>query len=178
MINFVGGFCMEMKKTKKLTMAAMFVAIGVVLGNIIYIPVGVSKCFPIQHAINVLAATILGPAYSVMIAFSISLLRNILGTGSLLAFPGSMIGALLAGMIYKYTQNIYKASIGEVFGTGVLGGMMAFPVAKYFMGKEVATFFFVYPFILSSVGGSIIAVVLIKVLDKYTKTQIGTNEEK
>ena len=51
---------MEMKKTKKLTMAAMFVAIGVVLGNIIYIPVGVSKCFPIQHAINVLAATILG----------------------------------------------------------------------------------------------------------------------
>lgn len=37
-----------MKGIKKLTMAAMFVAIGVILGNIIYIPVGVSKCFPMQ----------------------------------------------------------------------------------------------------------------------------------
>ncbi len=162
---------MEDKKIKKLTMAAMFVAIGVMLGNIIYIPVGVSKCFPIQHAINILSATILGPIYSVMIAFSISLLRNILGTGSFLAFPGSMIGALLAGLVYRYTKNKYIASVGEVFGTGVLGGLLAFPVAKYFMGKEVVVFFFVYPFILSSVGGSILAIIILKIMEKNIRNK-------
>lgn len=40
--------------TKKLTLAAMFISLGVVLGNLIYIPVGVSKCFPVQHTVNIL----------------------------------------------------------------------------------------------------------------------------
>lgn len=165
---------MGTKKTKKLTMAGMFMAIGVALGNLIYIPIGVSKCFPVQHAINVLSATILGPIYSVGIAFSISLLRNILGTGSLLAFPGSMIGALIAGLFYKYTKNKYVSAIGEVFGTGVLGGFLAFPLAKYIMGKEVAVLFFVYPFILSSVGGSVLSLVILNVVEKNKKTQANT----
>lgn len=166
---------MENSGTKRLTMAAMFVAIGVILGNVVYIPVGVSKCFPIQHAINVMSAVILGPGYGVLIAFVISLLRNILGTGSLLAFPGSMIGALLAGLAYKYTKNKYITSIAEVFGTGVLGGLVAFLVAKYFMGKEVAIFFFVYPFILSSIGGSLIAIIILKVMEKYTNILSNSN---
>lgn len=166
---------MKNSGTKRLTMAAMFVAIGVILGNVVYIPVGVSKCFPIQHAINVMSAVILGPGYGVLIAFVISLLRNILGTGSLLAFPGSMIGALLAGFTYKYTKNKYITSIAEVFGTGVLGGLVAFPVAKYFMGKEVAIFFFVYPFILSSIGGSLIAIIILKVMEKYTNILSNSN---
>lgn len=166
---------MKNSGTKRLTMAAMFVAIGVILGNVVYIPVGVSKCFPIQHAINVMSAVILGPGYGVLIAFVISLLRNILGTGSLLAFPGSMIGALLAGLAYKYTKNKYITSIAEVFGTGVLGGLIAFPVAKYFMGKEVAIFFFVYPFILSSIGGSLIAIIILKVMEKYTNILSNSN---
>lgn len=158
---------MDNNKTKKLAIAAMFVAIGVVLGNVIFIPVGVSKCFPIQHTINVLSATILGPFYGVGVAFCISLIRNILGTGSLLAFPGSMIGALLAGLIYRQTKNCYFTAIGEVFGTGVLGGLVAFPIAKFIMGKDIVAFFFVYPFILSSIGGSIIAVILSKVMERY-----------
>ncbi len=166
---------MKNSGTKRLTMAAMFVAIGVILGNVVYIPVGVSKCFPIQHAINVMSAVILGPGYGVLIAFVISLLRNILGTGSLLAFPGSMIGALLAGLAYKYTKNKYITFIAEVFGTGVLGGLVAFPVAKYFMGKEVAIFFFVYPFILSSIGGSLIAIIILKVMEKYTNILSNSN---
>ncbi|MCR2044163.1 energy coupling factor transporter S component ThiW [Anaerosalibacter massiliensis] len=165
---------MGTKKTKKLTMAGMFTAIGVALGNLIYIPIGASKCFPVQHVINVLSATILGPIYSVGIAFSISLLRNILGTGSLLAFPGSMIGALIAGLFYKYTKNKYISAVGEVFGTGVLGGFLAFPLAKYIMGKEVAVLFFVYPFILSSIGGSVLSLVILNIVEKNRKIQVNT----
>lgn len=151
--------------TRKLTISAMFISIGVVLGNLVYIPVGVSKCFPIQHTINLLSAIILGPFYSTTVAFLISLIRNLIGTGSFLAFPGSMIGAFLAGVIYKKTKNSYGAAIGEIFGTGVLGGLTAFPIAKYIMGKEVIAFFFVYPFLLSTIGGSIIGLILIKIFN-------------
>ncbi len=82
-------------KIHKLTLAALLVAIGTLSAHLIYIPAGISKCFPVQHAINVLGAVILGPGYATAVAFVISCLRNMFGTGSLLAFPGSMIGACL-----------------------------------------------------------------------------------
>ena len=78
-------------KIHKLTLAALLVAIGTLSAHLIYIPAGISKCFPVQHAINVLGAVILGPGYATAVAFVISCLRNMFGTGSLLAFPGSMV---------------------------------------------------------------------------------------
>ena len=152
-------------KTKKLTVASLLIAIGVITGNIIFIPVGVSKCFPMQHTINVLAAVILGPGYGVAIAFCISLLRNILGTGSLLAFPGSMIGAMLAGIIYMKTGERFFAVAGEIFGTGILGGLLAFPIANLIMGKKVGALFFIAPFLISTIGGSLIAYFILRVLE-------------
>jgi len=86
-------------KTKKLTLSAMFIALGVLSSSLIYIPVGASKCFPVQHAINVICAVLLGPVYSVLIAFCIALIRNLLGTGSIMAFPRSMVGAFLAALL-------------------------------------------------------------------------------
>lgn len=148
--------------TKKLTFTALFMAIGVMSAHLVYIPAGVAKCFPVQHAINVLLAAALGTRYSVGAAFGISLLRNVLGTGSLLAFPGSMIGAALAGMLYKRTNHILGAVAGEIIGTGVIGGLLAYPVAKYMLGSSAGAFFFVVPFLVSSVGGSVIAWVLYK----------------
>ena len=148
--------------TKKLTISAMFIAIAVLAGNIIYIPVGASKCFPIQHTVNVLSAVLLGPYYAVLNAFCISLLRNLIGTGSLLAFPGSMVGALLSGLIFKYTKNDLYASIGEVIGTGILGGLIAVPISVLIMGKEAGALVYVIPFAISSIGGSIIAYLILK----------------
>lgn len=158
-------------KTKKITLSSLFIAIAVISSNIIFIPVGVAKCFPVQHIINVISGVILGPWYAVGIAFSTSLIRNILGTGTLLAFPGSMIGAFLAGYIYLKTKNALGATLGEVFGTGIIGGLLAFPIAKFIIGKDVAALFFVTPFLISSIGGSIIAYLLIKAVD-FSKINI------
>lgn len=155
-------------KTRKMTLSSLLIAIGVITGNIIFIPVGAAKCFPIQHTINILSAVLLGPSYSVAIAFCISLLRNFLGTGSLLAFPGSMIGALLAGILYCKTNKVPLAIMGEIFGTGILGALVAFPIAYLVMGKNVAALFFVTPFLISTIGGSIIAYFLIRAWD-FTK---------
>ena len=154
---------MKRESVVKLVLSGMFVALAVVLSTF-SIPVGGSKCFPIQHMVNVLAAVFLGPWYGVAIAFCTSLIRNILGTGTLLAFPGSMIGALCCGLVYKHTGKLTLTYIAEVIGTGILGGLLAFPVAAFIMGKEVALFVYVVPFLVSTIGGTVIAAVLITIL--------------
>ena len=154
---------MKRESVVKLVLSGMFVALAVVLSTF-SIPVGGSKCFPIQHMVNVLAAVFLGPWYGVGIAFCTSLIRNILGTGTLLAFPGSMIGALCCGHVYKLTGKLTLTYIAEVIGTGILGGLLAYPVAAFVMGKEVALFVYVVPFLVSTIGGTVIAAVLITIL--------------
>lgn len=151
-----------MKNIRKLTLSGIFIALGVALSPY-SIPIGAAKCFPIQHLINVISAVMLGPLYAVINAFAISFLRNIFGMGSLLAFPGSMLGALLAGVLYKKWHNHRVAAVGEVIGTGFLGSMLAYPVATFFMGKEVGAFFFVMPFLISTAAGSLIALVILEV---------------
>ncbi|WP_022756065.1 energy coupling factor transporter S component ThiW [Butyrivibrio fibrisolvens] len=156
---------MKKAEVKKLVVAAMFVALAVSLSTFSF-PIGASKCFPIQHMVNVLSAVFLGPWYGVLVAFCTSLIRNLLGTGTLLAFPGSMVGALCCGLVYKISRKLIPTYIAEVIGTGILGGIIAFPVASLVMGKEAALFTYVVPFLVSTVGGTVIAALLITVLYK------------
>jgi energy coupling factor transporter S component ThiW len=144
-------------KTKKIALSGILIALGVSVGHIFYIPVGVARCFPMQHFVNVISAVVLGPYYAIGNALIISILRNILGVGSLLAFPGSMIGAALASVLYKKSENIKSAIIGELIGTGLIGSIVSYPVASFIMGKEVAVFAFVIPFFVSSLSGVLIA---------------------
>ena len=163
---------------KKLALAGMQTALGVCL-SAFSIPVGASKCFPIQHLLNVLAGVFLGPSYALGFAFSTALIRNLLGTGSLLAFPGSMAGAFLGAVLYRYTRKIWTAFAGEIVGTGILGGMMCYPMALLLMGnQEAALFTYVVPFLISTIGGCISAAMLLGALYKsgafhYLKSMIG-----
>lgn len=146
---------------KKIAAGGMLAALAVALSGF-SIPMGASKCFPIQHMVNVLAGVFLGPSYGVSIAFSASLLRNILGTGSLLAFPGSMAGAFLCALLFKKTKKLFAAYFGEVFGTGIIGAVLCYPVAALFMNQSAALFFYVLPFLLSTVCGTVMAFILIE----------------
>ena len=101
--------------------------------------------------------------YALLNAFVTSLIRNIMGTGSLLAFPGSMVGALLAGILYKKFRNPIIAVIGEVIGTGILGALLAYPIAAILLGKEVALFVYIIPFTMSCSAGAVIAYFFVKI---------------
>lgn len=154
---------MKKTNTKKIALASIFCAIAVV-GSLFSFPVFGSKCAPIQHMINILCAILLGPGYGITVAFAASLIRNMLGLGTLMAFPGSMIGALLCGLVYKFSKNIFATLLGEVFGTGILGGLCAYPIAIYLMGQQtagIAFYAYIIPFLISTVGGAIISAVLI-----------------
>ena len=159
---------MKKTNTKKLAIAGVYIAVAVV-GSLFSFPVLGSKCAPVQHMVNILCAVTLGPYYGVAAAFAASLIRNLLGLGSLMAFPGSMFGALLCGIAYDKTKNIPVTLIGEVFGTAILGGLCAYPVAIFLMGKnaaELAFYVYIIPFLISTAGGAIISAVLIYSLKK------------
>ena len=143
---------MKNVNVKKLALAGILVAVGIVCSPF-SIPVGASKCAPVQHFINILGGVFLGPGY-------------LMGTGTLLAFPGSMCGAFLCGMLYKYGKHLPLAYLGELFGTSVIGGLLSYPIATLIMGSESAVFGFVIPFFVSSFGGTIIAAVLVTAMKK------------
>ena len=172
-----------MKKTniKKLAMAGVFCAVAVV-GSLFSFPVFGSKCAPVQHMVNILCAVLLGPGYGVGVAFVASLIRNILGLGSLMAFPGSMFGALLCGLVYWKSRNILATLIGEVFGTAVLGGLCAYPVAIFLMGQNaaaIAFYAYIVPFLISTAAGALISAIVLYSLQKagaLQKMQAGLSK--
>ncbi|MDU4939551.1 MAG: energy coupling factor transporter S component ThiW [Clostridium sp.] len=148
--------------SKKLTLSGVLIAIATIFGTF-SIPIFGARMSPVQHFINVVTAVTLGPGYAVGNAFIASTLRNILGTGSLLAFPGSMIGAFLSGVLYKKFNNIEAGLLGEIIGTGFIGALVAYPISNLILGKEVALFAYVIPFCISCVGGGIIAYTFLKI---------------
>ncbi|MBR2490089.1 MAG: energy coupling factor transporter S component ThiW [Ruminiclostridium sp.] len=154
---------MKKANTKKLAIAGVFCAVAVV-GSLFSFPVLGSKCAPVQHMVNILCGVLLGPGYAVGTAFGAALIRNLLGLGSLMAFPGSMFGALVCGVVYAKTRSIPGALLGEVFGTAVLGGLCAYPVAILFMGQkaaDLAFYAYIIPFLISTAAGAVLSAVLI-----------------
>ena len=164
------------RELKKLCFSGLLVAMGVVC-SAFAIPVGASKCLPIQHMVNVIAGITLGPIYGVTIAFVTSTIRILLGTGSLLAYPGSMCGALLCGVLYRLTKKPICGYIGEVVGTGIIGALLSYPIGTLLLGKEMALFGMVIPFSISTIGGTLIAGLLLTALFKTHILQEDTRVE-
>lgn len=159
---------MKNLSVKKLALAGMLCALAVV-GSVFSFPIFGSKCAPVQHMVNILCAVLLGPYWGLGVAFVASLLRNLLGLGSLMAFPGSMFGALLCGVVYHKTRKLLPTLVGEVFGTSILGGLCAYPVAILLMGKsagDIAFYAYIVPFLVSTAGGAVIAGVLLAALQR------------
>ncbi len=153
-------------RTRDIARAVILVAIAVALAPF-FIPVGISKCFPAQHMVNVISAVMLGPWYAVGIAFAAAVIRNLLGLGTLLAFPGGMIGALLAGLAYRAFRNLYAAGLGEVVGTGILGALVSvWIVGPMLMGKSMAVAALMVAFSISTLGGSVIGIIALHILRK------------
>ena len=147
---------MKRNTVQKLALAGVLVAVAVA-GSLLSFPFLGSKCAPIQHMVNVVCAVFLGPWYGVAVAFVASLLRNLFSLGTPMAFPGSMCGALLCGLVYARLPRLLPTCLAEVFGTSVLGGLAAYPIAVYVLGQSAAVYAFIFPFFVSTGVGSLIA---------------------
>ena len=155
-------------KTKKLCIASILCAVAII-GSMFSIPVFGSNCSPIQHMVNILCAVALGPWYGIGVAFTASLIRNILGIGSIMAFPGSMFGALFCGIAYWKYKSITVTLIAEVLATSILGGFSAYPIATLIMGVDagsIAYYGYILPFFISTLGGAILSAFIVINLEK------------
>lgn len=148
-----------MDRTRRLTLMAIFVAIGVV--GSIWFPARLLMAYPIQHTINGMVAVFFGTRPAIGVAFTIGLLRVFTGTSSPLAFPGGMIGAFLSGFLYQKLGSYRWAVIGEVIGTVFIASLLSVPFAKIFMGISYGAFFFIPSFLISSIIGAFIGILLI-----------------
>lgn len=153
-------------QTRHVAQAIVLVAIGVALAPFTSFPVGIAKVNPTQHFVNVLGAVLLGPWWAVANAAIIGAIRNALGVGTPLAFPGGMIGAFLAGYAYRYTRNVFAAAAGEVIGTGIIAALFSGLVfAPVVMNKTMALGVLVASFLLSTLVGTIIALLALRGLE-------------
>lgn len=177
------GRLRELPRTQRLALTATLVALGVVLGTLA-VPVGPARVAPFQHFINVLAGVLVGPWYALLAAFSISVLRNALGTGTFLAFPGSMFGALLVGLVYHRVRRTDLAAFVEPLGTAVIGALVGYaliaplqaktlllgfisanpPSSQPYLGLFGGPLFLVASFAVSSIPGCILGYVALRAL--------------
>lgn len=150
---------------RKWIFAALLAAAGVLLSPVFSFPLGVTRAFPLQHMINIFLAVLCGTRYGISAAFTTSVIRNIIGSGSLLAFPGSMIGAFLSGYLYNRTKNCGQPSLenSRAHRSSAALSLIRWPLSLWGRQKELFSIFLSSPFpavpgallLLSSSKGSI-----------------------
>lgn len=149
-------------------LAAFFSAAAVLLSPLSF-PVGPSRCFPFQHTLNAVAGVLLGPWWAAGSAFVTSLIRYMTGMGTLLAFPGSLFGALAVGLAARTLLRPKRlrawAALAEPCATGTLGALTATLILSpesiwgMFATLSVA-------FLISSVPGALLGLLLLKGIEK------------
>lgn len=153
---------------RAMLLAALLAAAAVLLAPFSF-PVGPSRCFPFQHTINAVAGVLLGPWWAVGSAFVASLIRYTTGMGTILAFPGSLFGALAVGLTARTVlrgQGVGAwAALAEPCATGTLG---AFTAALIVSPGAVGGMFVTLSaaFLTSSVPGALLGLAILKGLEK------------
>ena len=151
-------------KTFRMVLLAMMVAIGVVISPILRIE---GMC-PTAHLINITCSVFMGPWYSLLCACMIGVIRMMFMGIPPLALTGAVFGAFLSGVFYRASKGkIICAVFGEIFGTGIIGSLVSYPVMAFLMGREGLNAFYYTPmFISATIMGGIAAYVFLKALSQ------------
>lgn len=151
-------------KVLKTVFLSIMVAIGVVISPILRIE---GMC-PTAHLINIVCSAFMGPWYSLLCATLIGVIRMIFMGIPPLALTGAVFGAFLSGVLYRLSnRKIIFAVLGEVFGTGVIGAIVSYPVMTFLVGKEgITAFYYVPMFITATIMGGCVAYIFLISLKK------------
>ena len=166
----------SIKPTLKITLSAMFIAVGTLLSYVNPfkdVLLFGAKINPFVHLINAISGVILGPVYAVIIAVTIASIRFSMSWGTILAFPGGISGALVVGLVSKVLKNKYKkiAALTEPIGTVFIGAT----ISAYILQTKVLSLWIL--FALSSIVGAILGFILLAIIllkESSIKTLIET----
>jgi len=161
---------------KKVSLATILIALGVVLASFLWFPVLDSKAFPGQHLINVVGAVLLGPLWAAFIALCIGLIRMSLGLGTIFSMPGGIPGGVVVGLFYLLLRRYLGryadlAALTEPLGTIFIGGTLAVYIFAPIVGRTMLLIPVWIGWALSSVSGAIIGFVVLEVLRAAGLTQ-------
>lgn len=157
-------------RLRKLTIAGLLAAASLLLSGVSF-PMGPARCYPFQHTINVLAGAALGPRWAAGTAFATSLLRNMAGTGTFFAFPGSIPGAIAAGLALRFFKKPW-AALAEPLGTGIIGAALSAFILGPAMGKAAGFSAIAGAFFASSAPGALIGMGLLHILAKTPMSSV------
>lgn len=157
----------------KIVVIAIFTALGVVLSYFnpfAYFSIYGAKPNPFIHLINCVSGVLLGPFYSILISVLLAILRNVTQTGSILAFPGGISGAIVVGIIAaifkrKNPTKVKYAALFEPLGTVFIGGTISsFIITIY------SVYIYWVIFAVSSIIGVILGFIILTALEKRNVT--------
>ncbi|MEM2929141.1 MAG: energy coupling factor transporter S component ThiW [Nitrososphaerota archaeon] len=163
---------------KKLTLSSILSVLALIISPFSWFAWGPTKAFPGQHLVNVIAGIILGPAYAIFIATIVGTIRIMLGIGTLFAYPGGIPGGLIVGLSYKFLRKIITkrkaiiiASLTEPIGTVLIGGTISWYIFDPLLGSILYSKFlsllpFYFGWILSSISGCLLGMIITLTLDK------------
>ena len=123
------------------------------------------------HLINIVVAVFLGPAYALLCALLIGIIRMLFMAIPPLALTGAIFGAFLSGIFYRLSKgSILAAVLGEIIGTGIIGSLVSYPVMTLIWGRTGLTWLFYTPsFIMATLIGGSIAYIFLKALSRNGK---------
>lgn len=159
-------------RTYKIVLASALIGLGVAIAPFLYIPFLTTKAYPGQHIINSIAGIMLGPWWAALIAIAIGIIRNMLGVGTIYAFPGGIPGGIVVGvtawLLRKLNvKQVEYAVFTEPIGTAIIGGTLSVYIVAPIIGdpKVSGALLPIWAlFGLSSIIGCIIAFAILKVL--------------
>jgi len=131
---------LSVSAAKRLSLFIVLVSLGVIIAPLVWFPFFTTKAYPGQHLINALAGVMLGPWWAAAAAILIGVIRNILGIGTIYAFPGGIPGGIVVGLVYLLTRRSkrpairYLATLTEPIGTVLIGGTLSLAVIAPIIG--------------------------------------------
>jgi energy coupling factor transporter S component ThiW len=157
------------KLVLKITVSAIFIAVGVVLSYLNpfgYFTIAGTRINPFAHLINALTGVLLGLSFSIISALGIAIIRFSTNIGSIHAFHGGISGAIIVGIVSyflnkKYPKYVEYAAFTEPVGTVFIGGTITALIEGFTLANLL---FFWWLFMLSSVVGSALGFIVLKIL--------------
>ncbi|MEM2913915.1 MAG: energy coupling factor transporter S component ThiW [Candidatus Bathyarchaeia archaeon] len=165
---------------KKICLVTVFSALGVIVSPYTWFVVFGTKANPTQHMINAVLGVMVGPFWAAVSAVFIGTVRNMLGIGTIYAFPGGVPGGIIVGLVYQLLRRLgvsektsLVAALFEPVGTLLIGAPLAlFLVAPWLgtkslldllsnQGSIFAFFIFSFGWAISCVSGSVIGFLLL-----------------
>ena len=160
---------MDAINIRRVSLATVLIALGVVISPFLWFPILASKAFPGQHIVNAVAGVLLGPFWAAFIAICIGLIRMSLGIGTIFSMPGGIPGALVVGLFHwllrrSGVRQLELAALTEPIGTILIGGTLAVYLVAPLLGRNMLLIPVWIGWSISCVPGAVVGFIILEAL--------------